>query len=317
MQRRLFLSLAVLPAAAAPSRTDCLRRMARVMGPLPKLPRHPPAVTVLDEAKDGAVSRIHLRYEAQPCRWVTAWLLRPDGAGRRPAALALHQTTRIGKDEPAGAGPNANLHYAKELAERGWVVLAPDYPSFGEDKTDFERDVYTKGYQSGTMYGIVNHIRGVDLLAARAEVDPKRIGAIGHSLGGHNTLFVAAFDRRIRAAVTSCGFTAFARYYGGNLKGWTSPRYMPRIDTVYGNDPAKVPFDFTDVLGAIAPRAVFINAPTRDSNFDRAGVEETVARVAAHFPKARLAVEYPESGHDFPPEVRRRAYAFLEEQLPG
>jgi cephalosporin-C deacetylase-like acetyl esterase len=48
------------------------------------------------------------------------------------------------------------------------------------------------------MKGIVNHRRAVDVLQSLPYVDRQRIGAIGHSLGGHNTLFVAAFDERIR-----------------------------------------------------------------------------------------------------------------------
>ena len=41
----------------------------------------------------------------------------------------------------------------------------------------------------------------------------------------------------------------------GNLAGWTSDRYMPRIRTAYGNDPSKVPFDFYEVVAALAPRS--------------------------------------------------------------
>ena len=72
-----------------------------------------------------------------------------------------------------------------------------------------------------------------------------RIGVIGHSLGGHNALFTAVFDERLKAIISSCGFTPFHDYYGGKLAGWTSDRYMPRIREVYGNDPDKVPFTFT------------------------------------------------------------------------
>lgn len=282
------------------------------MGPLPSLDRRRPLnLRTLETVSAGGITRTRLTYEPEPARTVSAWLLEPSTPGLRPAAIALHQTTAIGKDEPAGLGGKPNLHYAKELVERGWVVLVPDYPSFGEDKTDFDRDVYGRGYQSGTMYGIVNHIRGVDLLAAHPRVDKRRIAAIGHSLGGHNALFLAAFDSRIRATVTSCGFTAFAKYYGGNLKGWTSQRYMPRIAAVYGNSPAQVPFDFSDVFASIAPRAIFINAPVGDSNFEVSGVDDVVNAVRSRFPAGRLIVEHPDAGHDFPEPVRHRAYAFL------
>jgi hypothetical protein len=126
---------------------------------------------------------------------------------------------------------------------------------------------------------------------------------------------VAAFDRRIRAVVTSCGFTAMARYYGGNLKGWSSARYMPLIASEYGNSPRNLPFDFVDVFNAIAPRAVFVNAPLHDSNFDVLGVDETIAKVKQNFPAGRLVVVHPDCEHDFPPAVRQQAYKFLDEQL--
>ena len=140
----------------------------------------------------------------------------------------------------------------------------------------------------------------MDLLQSLPEVDGERIGAIGHSLGGHNAMFTAAFDERIKAVVSSCGFCSFAKYYGGNLTGWTSDRYMPRIATVYGKDPKKVPFDFTDVLIAIAPRAVLAVAPVKDDNFavegregrdpgGEAGVREAEGRATNCRPATRTA----------------------------
>src|SRR5262249_34342080 len=149
---------------------------------------------------------------------VTAYLLIPKASPDRlrgekyPAMLCLHQTTAIGKGEPAGVGGLPNLRYALEMAERGYVTLAPDYPNFG----DYKADAYAKGYASATMKGIWNHMRAVDLLQSIAEVDGERIGAIGHSLGGHNALFVAAFDPRIKAVVSSCGFNSFSKYFKGN-----------------------------------------------------------------------------------------------------
>jgi hypothetical protein len=92
---------------------------------------------------------------------------------------------------------------------------------------------------------------------------------------------------------------------------------MPRIAERYGARPERMPFDFPDVLRAIAPRALFINAPRRDSNFDVTGVEECVREVASRFPAGRLRVEYPDAGHDFPALVRERAYEFLHAALPA
>ena len=83
------------------------------------------------------------------------------------------------------------------------------------------------------MKGIWNHTRAVDLLQSLPEVDAERIGCIGHSLGGHNTIFVGVFDTRLKVLVSSCGFNSFFKYYGGDLTGWSHKGYMPRIAEVY------------------------------------------------------------------------------------
>jgi dienelactone hydrolase len=208
------------------------------------------------------------------------------------------------------------LHYAKELALRGYVTLAPDYPSFGEYKPyDFQRG----GYASGTMKAIYDNVRGIDLLQSMPEVDGQRIGCIGHSLGGHNTLFTAAFDPRIKAAVCCCGFTSFAKYKHGDLRGWASPRYMPLIASKFKNSADLMPFDFAEVLATIAPRPVFIVAPLHDDNFDVEGVREAVAAAKTIYQLVgqpdRLQVTYPDSKHDFPDAERKAAYEFLDRNL--
>jgi hypothetical protein len=60
---------------------------------------------------------------------------------------------------------------------------------------------------------------------------------------------------------------SFVDYKGGNLSGWCQTRYMPRIESVWGNDPHKLPFDFPEVLAAIAPRHLYVHAPLSDTNF--------------------------------------------------
>ena len=169
------------------------------------------------------------------------------------------------------------------------------------------------------MKAIWNNIRGVDLLISLPYVNSDRIGCIGHSLGGHNSLYTAAFDQRLRAVVTSCGFDPFHHYMGGKLAGWTSDRYMPRIRDLYDNDPDKMPFDFYEVLAAICPRAVFINAPLHDSNFKVDGVRAAVAEVGKAYElrsaREKLVAKYPDSGHDFPDAIREEVYDWLAKQL--
>lgn len=296
-------------------RAEILASMQEVMGELPSPDRRSPLdVHVLESVDLDRYARKKISFVPEPGDRVIAYLLIPkDLAAPAPAMLCLHQTTPAGKDSPAGLEGRPTLHYGHELAQRGYVCLIPDYPSFGEYPYEFSVD---RGYVSGTMKGVWNHHRAVDLLESLPEVDPDRIGAIGHSLGGHNALFVAAFDRRIKAVITSCGFNAFAHYYGGDLKGWTSPRYMPRIASQFHSSPKAMPFDFHGVLSAIAPRAIYVCAPLHDANFAVEGVREATDEARKVYAllgaKDRLLVEHPDAEHDFPDASRRAAYAWLD-----
>jgi dienelactone hydrolase len=305
------------PAEWAVRRAHILAHLQDVMGPLPGGERRVPLAVEVVETIDGPkYVRKKITYAAEPGDRVPAWLLIPkDLKGPAPGVLCLHQTTRIGKDEPVGLGPKPDLAYAKELAERGYVAIAPDYPNFGE----YRVDPYALGYASASMKGVWNHMRAVDLLATFPEVDPGRIGAIGHSLGGHNAIFVGLFDERIGVVVSSCGFNAFPHYYGGNIAGWSHAGYMPRLRSKYDLDLSKVPFDFPELIGALAPRALFANAPTADANFPMAGVTAClesaapVYRLLGH--PERLRAVHPEAGHSFTPEGRAAAYRFLDDTL--
>jgi dienelactone hydrolase len=300
-------------------REHILAHMQTVMGELPDPSlRVPLDVKVLEEVTTEKYIRKKVTFASEPGDRVPAYLLIPHNLqGKAPAMLCLHQTTRIGKGEPAGLGGRPTLHYAHELANRGYVCIVPDYPSFGDYQYDFAQP--RKSYISGSMKAIWNNLRAVDLLESLPRVDKSRIGCIGHSLGGHNALFTSVFDLRIRAVVTSCGFTAFHQYYGGKLRGWTSDRYMPRIRELYRNDPDRVPFDFYEIIAALAPRGVFVNAPLEDSNFDVGGVKKVMAEASKVYgllgAKENLRAVYPDSKHDFPDAIRKEAYEWLDKQL--
>ncbi len=302
--------------------------MEQVMGPLPDRSKWPEAqVRVLDRTEiEGGIQRQKIQFITDSAdRPVKAWVFLPPptlktasrkGTDHRAAVLCLHQTIGIGKDEPAGLGGSPNLHYALELAQHGFVTLAPDYPSFGEYPYTFPPE---HGYISGSMKAISDNMRAIDVLQAMEQVDPERIGCIGHSLGGHNTMFTAVFDLRIKALVSSCGFTSSHKYYKGDLKGWTSPRYMPRVASEYHNNPDEVPFDFPEIVAAFAPRPFLACSPVLDDNFEVSGVRDTIKAALPIYQifeaEKQLRAEYPDSAHDFPPVTRKVAYEFLAESL--
>ncbi|MEP7272965.1 MAG: alpha/beta hydrolase family protein [Acidobacteriota bacterium] len=301
----------------AEQREMILAGMQMVMGALPTKERPPVEVATMDRAEFAKFSREKIRFLGDDSDYIPAYLFIPTKLKKAAAGvLCLHQTISLGKGEPAGLGGNSNLHYARELAERGYVTLAPDYPNFG----DYQFDPYQHGYASATMKGICNHRRAVDVLQSLPDVAKDRIGSIGHSLGGHNTLFLGVFDLRVKALATSCGFNSFRKYYGGNLTGWSHKGYMPLIAEKYGKDPGRMPFDFPEVIAALAPRPLFISAPLRDENFEVSGVRDCVDAARPIYERIfragnRLVAVYPDVGHEFPTAVRQSAYAFLDRWL--
>lgn len=305
-------------------RDEILENIQAVAGALPDRSAFPPPkVRVLQEDRltDGLRRQlIDFCGDTPDHPRIRAWLFIPDGAGPRPAVLCLHQTNRtIGKDEPAGMDGDPDMFYALELAQQGFVTLAPDFTGYGEYPAVTE---FPNEYASATMKGVVDHMRAIDVLTALPEVDPGRIGCIGHSLGGFNTLFVSVFDPRIKAVVSSCGHVNWKPYEdaAGSLRPWANPRaYMPRIDSVYQLDSDRIPFDFHEVVAALAPRPFFVNAPTGDNPFLVDGVRETLTAAepiyALYDPEPPIKSVHPNVGHSFPPDIREQAYLFLKQHL--
>ena len=302
----------------APRRRHIVAALERVMGPLPNPARRVALdVKVVEEVKleDGLVRR-KLSYQSDATDRVLAYLFVPATAttnAKAATVLCLQQTTRAGKAEPAGLAGAPDLHYALHLARRGYVTFAPDYPSFGDSKYDFDPK---HGYASGSMKAVWDNVRAVDFLETLPEVDAGRIGVIGHSLGGHNAMFTAVFEPRLRVIVSSCGFTTFRK---DDLPSWTGKVYMPRIKTEFGTDVAKMPFDFTEVVAAFAPRAFLACAAEKDDDFDVSGVRDVLAVARGvydlHGAAGKLEAYYPQAPHSFPDDARKAAYEFLDRHL--
>lgn len=307
-------------------RGQILKAIEEVTGPLPDRSHLPSLdVVVTDTAQTTSYHRYSINFRVRENERLTAYLyipFRKSISGKLPAMVVLHGTGDGGKRLVDGESPLRNRSVAAELASRGYIVIAPDYPSMGESQHyNFDAD----SYDSGTMKGIFNHMRCVDLLVNRDDVDAEKIGVIGHSLGGHNAMFLGAFDTRPKVIVSSSGWTPWnfydigeegSRKYGGKLGPWAQDRYMPRIRDRYNLDAAKLPFDFPEIIALLAPRTFFSNSPTNDANFDVKGVVKGIAEAKKVYnflnAERNIQVRYPKAGHDFPLEVRLEAYRMLD-----
>ena len=291
--------------------------MQEIMGRLPGPEKRCALdVRIEDEVDVGNYVRRFITYAAEPGERVPAYLLIPKsafaGGSKVPGVLALHQTHALGQKVVVGLSTSTNDEYGVSLVKRGFVVLAPPYTLLA----NYQPDLKKLGYQSGTMKAIWNNIRALDLLQSLPYIRTNGFAAIGHSLGGHNSIFTAVFDERITVIVSSCGFDSFRDYMNGNIRGWTSERYMPRLLDYPLSD---LPFDFYELAGCLAPRYFLVNAPNGDTNFKWQSVEaiHAEARKVYGLYKAagRLQVEHPDCGHLFPQEMQQKAFTLMEEVL--
>ena len=233
-------------------------------------------VVELGTENQEGYTRRHLKIRSESDDWIPAYLLVPKqpAATRVPAMLCLHQTVAQGKDEPCGIRGDPELAFAVELVRRSYVCLAPDVIGFGEripagqqpyhDSIAFYRKHPGWAFLGKMIWDIG---RLVDYLETLPEVDPQRIGSIGHSHGAYGTLFAAAFEPRVSVAIASCGFTTFRA--DPNPERWShATALLPQLGSYLPNT-ASIPFDWQHVLGLVAPRPLFIWYATRDAIFSK------------------------------------------------
>ena len=296
------------------------RTLDRLLGRMPAQCALRP--TVMERVRVPGGVREKVSYVVERGDRVHAYLFLPEAPGPHPAALCVHQHHRqfhLGKSEPAGLAGDPEQFYALELAGRGYVTLAADVIGFEERQNpslqgqDYERFEANKRLTEGSCLQakmLWDLMRGLDYLAARKEVDPKRIGCLGHSLGGQETLFLCAVDRRVAVGVSSCGFSSYRAIFDAAINH-NFAAYVPGL-LQYG--------DLDRVLGLVAPRPYLVLVGKDDPIFPLAGVRATVraARRAYGRARDRLRLGVFPGGHGFSPPMRKAAYEWLDHWLrPG
>ncbi len=294
------------------------------------------APEILDEADLGEYIRRRVAYSVEPDERISAYLLLPKRRrARAPAVICIHPTTPLGKEQAIGNDPTAtgqDRAYALHLVQRGYVTLAYDLMSVGERCFPG-----CKAFETGPFYvrhprwsacgkDILDMRRAVDYLHTVNEVDPARIGSIGHSQGGGVTIHAMALDDRIKIGVSSCGMwpTRLSKNpFNAARTGWWVGRPLLRPYCWTGKD---FPVDLHEHLALIAPRAILAITALNDCGYTHAeadtvraaftNLEENVASVFALLGADGNfhGVLHPH-GHGFIEEQRAIAYAFLDEHL--
>lgn len=279
------------------------------------------------EQKDGyRLERV--TYLVEPGERVAAYLLLPDGASRKthaPGVCVWHQHNGaydIGKDEPAGLKLGPMHHTGVALAREGYAVLCPDAAGFGERGQrgrlrgrDLEHYLFAMYVVAGkclSWKNILDMRRAVDLIASRPEVDARRLGCYGHSMGSTHAWLVGPWEPRLKAIAGNCCMPTYAAMERTDLIH-CFPNYIPGWRR-FG--------DIPDIVAMIAPRALHLNFGETDGGSPleevKAGIETIRRAFQAKGAGARFT-SYIEagSGHILSEEMLRRVKDHFATHLKG
>jgi dienelactone hydrolase len=209
---------------------------------------------------DGKYRRQLISYAVEADERAHAYLAIPDGVKvPAPAIVVLHGTSDHANRGVTGLVPGYELPLVDELARRGYVVIAPEHFVSGHRTPPEGTYDTTRFYQKHPEWTAVGkftyeHSIAVDVLASLKQVDAERIGAIGHSLGGHGTVFLAAYDPRIRASCCNAGLHFFR--HNSKAEAWARDHWYVYFKHIRPGilDGRLPPIDMHEIVALIAPR---------------------------------------------------------------
>jgi dienelactone hydrolase len=310
-------------------------------------PRLAPDMKVEAETKLHGCILKTVSYQVEPDERIQGYLMYPADykpGEKRPLVLCLHGTNLYGKDAPVSnmasypAPKNEwekqrriNRENALHLVQRGFICFAPDRAGYGVRRTaEFQKTANAVAAQGAYVKEHVRNHPGwdyrrgkvihdlqqaLDFLVTLPEVDAENIGSIGHSLGGNDTAELAAADKRIKAAVVSCGGGIFA-----------DPKLWTRADALAAAVKKPLPMDKERNLTfqAIAPRGLLLVVGMSDPFSPQSMMKNTQLfrdYYLSQMPKKEFEKKQPfgvllhAAGHDMPQYVRDCMYGWLELQL--
>ncbi|MDP3466809.1 MAG: acetylxylan esterase [Daejeonella sp.] len=257
----------------------------------------------------------NIAFQTRPGVYATANLYIPDGKGPFPAVISMPGHWRKAKFDPEG--PQQLGH---SLALDGYVCLSIDPWGSGE-RTSVHGAFDYHGASLGasllnvgeSLAGlqISDNIRGVDLLSSLPFVDPENIGATGASGGGNQTMWLAAMDERIKAAVPVVSVGTFESY-------------VMRSNCICELLPDGLTFtEEAGIIALVAPRAIMMCNHKQDSApaFLPFEMQRTVRNASPVFKmlgvEKNISYQIFDKTHGYWPENREAMLGWFDLHLKG
>ena len=264
-------------------------KLTELVGGFPST-RSPLRPVTLETRAFSGYRREKIVFDSRPGVSVLAYLLLPDTA--QPPAVTVICVPGHGRGVDDIVGIDDQGHdrtdkagyqhdFAIQVAEAGLAAVAIEPMAFGcrRDPANASRGLSQKGCEPAaggalllgeTMIGwrVWDVLRTLDYIATRRELDANRVGCMGISGGGTTTLFSAALEPRIRAAMVS-GYLNTFRDSIGSLAHCVD-NYVPGILNWA---------EMYDVAGLIAPRPLFVESGEKDNIFPIAASIESFNQV--------------------------------------
>lgn len=321
----------------APTRENWPKQRERILAGVEKVFGRVPAEKVpldpqmISEEDRGSYVRRKVSIQVQAGDRMPAYLLVPKNLkGRAPAIVCFYGTTSgAGKETTVGLSggkpgtpPEKNRNYAVWMAEAGFVAFAGDYLRDGErikpGRRPYDTTDFYERFPDWSIHGkdAWDTSRAIDYLQSLDFVHGDRIGMIGHSYGGHSTIFAAALDPRIRCAVANGPVSDFL-HHGAHWavpKGGGASQSLPAMRPYVLDPTLPIPVTFYQFTSLIAPRPLLVGQavgerrPMEEEN--HAAVKLVYAALGA--PEKVKYVWYP-GDHDFPPAMREAAVKWFHQ----
>jgi dienelactone hydrolase len=306
------------PVATPPRSPNRREELYGLLGDLP--PRNRPISARLRESReqDGYVLETW-DLDLNGLETVPAYLAKPRNMkGPAPAILFNHSHGGgydIGKLELINGRKYLQPEpYAKTLTDLGYVVLCIDHWVFGERNGTTEGDAFKQMlWQGRVLWGMMvyDSLRALDWLCDRPEVDAKRIGTLGISMGSTMAWWAAALDERLMVTVDICCLTDFqALIEAKSLKAHGVYYYVPSL---------LKHFTTAQINALIAPRAHLALAGLQDPltpvvGLDRIETELKHVYADAGHPERWRLLRY-DVAHQETAEGRMEIVKFLQAYL--